>query len=304
VAQEMLQQGGAAPVSTPWDAWYYGSVLRDRGILLLLRQRLGQAQEAWKLGAEIARDLSGDRLYDTHATSWSLMALAQTFGDAATQESRFALRDPTSGKWNPVTAKRVIYRHPLQNYQAGRYAIRNDDGVPLYVSLTQQGVPPNGEEEARNNGLELSVRYTSTDGKPLAVHALKQGEDFIAEVTVKNPGDRTLENLALTQVVPSGWQIRNPRLEGAEQTGEIDYQDIRDDRVSSYFALLDARRRQWPYWWGDATTRARKDTLTLKLMLNASFAGRYYLPGWRVDAMYDPETQASSSGQWVEVAPR
>jgi len=35
--------------------------------------------------------------------------------------------------------------------------------------------------------------------------------------------------------------------------------------------------------------------------LNASFAGRFYLPAWTVEAMYDGRRQARSKGQWVEV---
>jgi len=35
--------------------------------------------------------------------------------------------------------------------------------------------------------------------------------------------------------------------------------------------------------------------------LNASFAGKFYLPGWQVKSMYDEEVFAQVTGQWVEV---
>jgi hypothetical protein len=104
-------------------------------------------------------------------------------------------------------------------------------------------------------------------------------------------------------VVPSGWQIRNARLEGAEESAALDYQDLRDDRVLSYFALNVQGRGEAPWWWTDPE-RDRSDSITLRVVLNASFAGRYYLPAWRAEAMYDPATLATVSGQWVEVVPR
>ncbi len=92
---------------------------------------------------------------------------------------------------------------------------------------------------------------------------LPQGIDLIAQVTVRNTSRRALDNLALTQMFPGGWEIRNDRLEGADtarrsqhrgraraqrfwwvpaewrdrQRRAAEYVDIRDDRVMRYFSL-------------------------------------------------------------------
>ena len=63
----------------------------------------------------------------------------------------------------------------------------------------------------------------------------------------------------------------------------IDYQDIRDDRVYTYFDLK------------------RGEEKTFKIQMNASFLGRYYLPGIHVEAMYDATKNARSKGKWVDV---
>jgi hypothetical protein len=68
-----------------------------------------------------------------------------------------------------------------------------------------------------------------------------------------------------------------------DSLAEIDYQDIRDDRVYTYFNLK------------------RGEEKTFKVQLNASFLGRYYLPGIHVEAMYDASKNARSKGKWVEV---
>jgi uncharacterized protein YfaS (alpha-2-macroglobulin family) len=109
----------------------------------------------------------------------------------------------------------------------------------------------------------------------------------MAVVTVKNPGLRGYyQNLALTQIFPSGWEINNLRLTDDENIVAADrgnYQDIRDDRVYTYFDL------------GEGTSR------TFKVLLTAGYAGTYYLPAVSCEAMYDRSIYARTMGRVVEV---
>ncbi|HSC67350.1 MAG TPA: MG2 domain-containing protein [Cellvibrio sp.] len=306
VALELLQQAGTTAHATDYDYWYYGSALRDEGVLLLLQHKLGQTQQAWQLAQQMANGLATDNWYSTHSTAWALTALAQTFGNASGQESRFAMKQG-NGEWQSLVSQRVLYQQGFDQYQNGSLSLRNDGSSPLYLALSNRGMPANTEEQPVSQGLSLDVHYTDMQGQPLDVHSLKQGQDFMAEVTVQNLGDRHLDNLSLTQVVASGWQIRNTRLEGAEQQSDLDYQDVRDDRLLSYFPLAWNHGKgsyYWPDWWHHYDERHIDDTVTVKMLLNASFAGRFYLPGWRAEAMYDATKQAASTGQWVEVTPQ
>ena len=113
----------------------------------------------------------------------------------------------------------------------------------------------------------------------------------------------TRNNIALTEVVPSGWQIRNSRLEGLAENSKIEYLDIRDDRQSSFFSLSSQPNYYSRYFWWRNNYKI-EDTITVKMLLNASFAGRFYLPGWQVEPMYDGKIHASSAGMWVEVRPQ
>jgi len=97
---------------------------------------------------------------------------------------------------------------------------------------------------------------------------------------------KSSNDIALQQVFPSGWEIRNLRLEGVENLFSSDaftYQDIRDDRVYTYFSL------------GYAETKS------FVVLLNASYEGRYFHPDTYVEAMYDNRVQARKPGKWVEV---
>ena len=118
----------------------------------------------------------------------------------------------------------------------------------------------------------------------IAIDKMAQGLDLVAEVRVKNLTPSRLQNLVLTHLVASGFQIKNPRFSGeAGAAAAVDYQDIRDDRVFTYFGL-DAGQEK-----------------VFLVVLNASYRGRYYQPGVAVEAMYDAGLHANTKGQWVEI---
>jgi uncharacterized protein YfaS (alpha-2-macroglobulin family) len=167
------------------------------------------------------------------------------------------------------------------------------------VLVSNRGIPANLYEQPKAQGLELAVSFMSMDNQPLNVDQLPQGTDFIAEITVsadfRHLNREKLEDLSFTAVVPSGWQIRNERLEGSQLPKGIDYMDIRDDRVMAYFSL-------WKdYYWYYRYQDRNQTSVTVRLILNASYAGKFYLPGWQTSAMYNENIQASSKGNWVEV---
>ena len=117
------------------------------------------------------------------------------------------------------------------------------------------------------------------------VKSLRQGTEFYAVVVIQNVSGEAITDLALNQIFPSGWEIFNNRLfnSGANNTSSFTYQDIRDDRVMTFFNL----------GYGYSTT--------VKIRLQAAYCGRFYLPAVSGEAMYNARTQSRTSGMWVEV---
>ena len=96
----------------------------------------------------------------------------------------------------------------------------------------------------------------------------------------------TYTDIALEQLFASGWEIMNTRMElvASTKTAEAPrYQDIRDDRVYSYFDL------------------GRHQKKTFRVLLHAAYTGRYYLPAVYCQPMYDNTVYAKIPGFWVEV---
>jgi uncharacterized protein YfaS (alpha-2-macroglobulin family) len=155
----------------------------------------------------------------------------------------------------------------------------------LYVRFFTRGKAEKGNEIEKAEGVFMRIAYKDMSGANIDITKLKHGTDFVAEVTVTNPGTRgDYTNLVLTQIFPSGWEIKNERLNfDKTDNDDVRYQDIRDDRVYSYFDLN------------------RNKTILIKVKLTATYLGRFYMPAQTCETMYSPDIMASTLGMWCEV---
>jgi uncharacterized protein YfaS (alpha-2-macroglobulin family) len=267
----------------------YGSDLRDKALILETLVLLNDRVKAFEILKVISSAL-GDhgRWMSTQETAMCLKAVGAFAGMEKRGDLKFSYR---IGKGKMVTATTGLplaeVPVPLNGLKSETLEIVNQSNGMLFTRLILTGTPAQGAEENAAENLNLSIRYTDTKGSDIDPAGLEQGTEFIAEVTVTHAGIRNqYENLALSQVFPSGWEINNLRLQDAEsylKSSSFTYQDIRDDRVFTYFNLSPNQNK------------------TFRIMLTASYAGTYYLPATTCEAMYDRGIYARKKGQMVEV---
>jgi len=284
-AREVLAKDSAAqPQKDGAPGATFRSELRDRAILLDLLTRLGESKSADAEAQKIAAGMASDNWLSTQSAAWGLLALARHYGGETTATAGYSLALGSAAEKPLQLSKPVQTQTLVEIADGGKLVLRNTSDRALTASLLLRGSPAAGNESSAAQGVTVDVQYATLKGAPIDANALPQGRDFLARVTVANRSGGTLTDLALTQIFPSGWQIHNPRFVAGEATPpELEYQDIRDDRVLSYFALKDGESRRFD------------------VLLNASFQGRYYLPSVEVESMYDARRAAHTAGRWVEV---
>jgi uncharacterized protein YfaS (alpha-2-macroglobulin family) len=266
----------------------YGSDLRDKAIILETILLMGDRTKGFELLKEISRELSNSSYWmSTQTISWCLKAVGSFAGNEKRSEVRFSYnyngKDVSANTELPIAQVNLS----MAGLNTGSLKFSNDSKGVLFVRVITEGVPARGAEESAESNLKLNIIYSDADGNSIDPSQLEQGKEFIASVTVSNPGLRgNYKNLAINQIFPSGWEINNLRLEGTEDrlTGDKPtYQDIRDDRVYTYFDLN------------------ANQTKTFKVMLTASYTGTYYLAAVSCEAMYDHSIYSRRKGQVVEV---
>lgn len=276
------------PYSNP--GYSFGSDLRDRAMILETMVLMKNKTAAALLAREISKELNKDQWLSTQTTSYCLLAMSKFANIAnASRQIDFALG--VNGNLVSKKVNNVIYQQKVDGNKAGansKFAVKNNGKGLLYVRVVVEKIPFAGDSiSAVNNNISLDIKYTDINGGAINVNEIEQGTDFIAEVTVSNPGSRGyLTEMALNQIFPSGWEIHNTRMDNfasAMQTDIVTYQDYRDDRVYSYYNIGASAQK------------------TIRIRLNAAYVGRYYLPTVTTEAMYDNSVYARVPGRWIKV---
>jgi uncharacterized protein YfaS (alpha-2-macroglobulin family) len=260
----------------------FGSTLRDKAMILETLVLLGagtagqgftteELNRTRSLFEDISRALSEDTWLSTQETAYALIAMAPYMQNNA-GTGTLTLDYTAAGRSGTVTFNSPSQETPL-GFVSGTgtvFTFTNRSSIPVYVKLTARGLPEEGSEPFLSEGLSLRVAYRDVNNRIIDPAALKLGEDMEIAVTVANTHGRPVEEIALVIPVPASWEIINTRLGGATPApASFRYQDIRDDRVMTYFNL----------------NRAEEITVTFRV--NKTYDGLYYRPAIHAYAMYD-----------------
>jgi uncharacterized protein YfaS (alpha-2-macroglobulin family) len=280
---------GQSTIINPYVSlgYTYGSNWRDEAMIIETLSILGERTKAAPLVLDLAKELSSNSWYSTQTVAYGLIAMAKFSGGENGKNINYSFT--LNGKSeNRSTSKPISsVQLPVSKLNGNAIQVKNSGSGVLYVRILNSGQPAVGNETAASNNLYVQVNYTTMNGAPINAARIEQGTDFIAEVSIWNPGVRgRYDELALSQIFPSGWEIINQRMDlsaAVMNADNPDYRDVRDDRVYSYFDLSPNQTRKF------------------RVKLNATYLGKYYLPAVNCEAMYDHSINGRVSGQWVEV---
>jgi len=276
----------------------YGSRHRDLGIILRCLVLLDRNEDAALMAKYIAEVLSGRSWYSTQTLGQMLLGIGNYFdyagisaGDDIIIEGKVTLPNG-----DEISIKEVDkYELYINEGYGQRIQISMNDNVnaaQLYATLSANGVPLKDETPEQNRNISLEVDWYNEFGEGIDIAAVKQGETIYGRYKVRNTSVVPLiEEVALVQLLPSGWEIENTRLSNEVMpewmtnwtTGHEEYLDIRDDRIMWFFDLRQER------------------SLDFVVKINAITKGSFELPGARCEAMYNADYVAAELGRKVKV---
>lgn len=270
-------------------SYNYGSKLREIAVYLDCYYTIHgrKDQEAFD---ELVRALRARDWYSTQTTSYSLIALANVVGDSASNNIKGVIDvDGVKTEYNTNNQYRFHIDETAKNIKV----IPDNNGM-TYVNYYWEGVPFDTTVEDYSEGFSLQRNYYDDNGKKKDISNVKSGDTFWLEVVVKPTQRNTeqIENIALTQILPTGWEIENLRLTNSKYPTWIEekakntnpsYTDIRDDRIMWFF------------------NHTYNKEYSFFVKINAVTKGEYEFPGTTLEAMYDYNYRAFKKGSKVKV---
>ena len=269
----------------------YGSEFRDKAVILNCYYTIYEKPEE-NLYKEILKTLQSNQWLSTQSVGYSLMTLAKMTETEEKGVSGLIIIDGIEEKFKTVDEK-FVYNIPAEVKQI---KIKPDENV--FINYYWEGIPINYQGENISENIKLERNYYDINGNKINPEILSQGDTFWIEIKLKSADDvekyMYINDVALTQILPTGWEIENIRAIGGvypkwvqeriEDT-YVEYEDIRDDRVM---------------WFFDFNNYNSKGAVFF-IKVNAVTKGKFDFPGTKAEAMYNENYQAYLKGFRAEV---
>ena len=262
----------------------YGSALRDAAALVSLASE-GNAPRATLTQAvqrvEVARGLTP--YTSTQENAWLVLA------------SRALAKENLTLDVNGASVKTALYRSYKAEQMVGQpVKITNTGDAPVQAVVSVSGSPVT-PEPAASNGFKIERNYFTLDGKPADVSKARQNDRFavVLKITEAKP---EFGHIMVSDYLPAGLEIDNPRLVSSGDTGTLDW--IEDGEEPENTEFRDDR-------FTAAIDRAADDqaVFTVAYVVRAVSPGKYVLPQAYVEDMYNPSRYGRTGTGTVEVRP-
>lgn len=275
-----------APSEAPRETGQnFNSGTRENAIILEILTEIDPTHPSIPILVEsISKRLKEHRYYSTQETAFGFMSLGKALKahEAADYEGKVWWDDSLVCSFD--TANKVV---DLEGGEGKEVKIQIDGKGPCYYYWNFSGIRKGADIEEYDRG--LSVRRIYLD--QFDYKNIKQGDVILAKIAMTALTDN-LDNVIVTDMLPAGFEIENPRLKSTTSIDWIrkssitpDYMDIRDDRLNIYLNLRKGRTVEFYY------------------MLRAVTIGKFVLPPIKAEAMYDPfKSSVANSGE-VKVVP-
>ncbi len=239
-----------------------------------------------KIAARLAEEAKVGYWGTTQENAFALLAMGKMLSRQknGTYSGELLAGNVKLGKFTNAKAFR------LQDQRLGKGPITvkiTGDGT-CYYYIKSSGISDKAKVAEYDRGVSVKRKFYDRYGDGVDLSRVKQGDLLIAEISIYSDGGR-LDNLAVVDMLPAGFEIENPRL-GRDASfswteGAItpDYMDIRDDRIMLFMNLHEAKKYYFYY------------------AVRVVTCGQFVLPSIKAECMYEPEISSFSSGGKIGV---
>jgi uncharacterized protein YfaS (alpha-2-macroglobulin family) len=157
----------------------------------------------------------------------------------------------------------------------------------LYYYWQSEGISPSGKYKEEDNYIRVRKRFYDRFGNPVSGNTFKQNDLIIIGITLENAYTTEVDNVVITDLLPAGFEIENPRtkeipgMDWIKNASEPTALDVRDDRIHFF---VDLYSRQTYYY-----------------AVRAVSPGNYKMGPVSADAMYNGEYHSYNGAGVVRV---
>jgi len=237
----------------------------------------------------IVQKLQARYWYTTQEIAFGFLALGkiahQDAGSTVTGDIKVDGRVVGSMTGNPV---KFTTKELRGSGAQPRVEIATKGNGKLYYFWEAEGISATGAYKEEDNYLKIRKRFYDRYGRPLTGNTFKQNDLVIVQLTLERTFSTDVENIVITDMLPAGFEIENPRtkeLPGMDWIKEENTPtalDVRDDRLNLFVDLHSMRQ-------------------TYYYAVRAVSPGVYHMGPVSADAMYNGEYHSYNGAGTIRV---
>jgi hypothetical protein len=110
----------------------------------------------------------------------------------------------------------------------------------LYYFWVAEGISSDGSYVEEDSYLKVRRSFYDRNGRRIFGKTFEQNDLIVVKLTIQNTFDSYVDNVVISDILPAGFEIENPRIDDVSGTDWItdqsypQYRDIRDDRINLY----------------------------------------------------------------------
>lgn len=263
----------------------FASYLRDRAIALnALLEADPDNSQVGQLLQSIGKEMKERRYLTTQENAFCMTAIGKFARKTAGSDVKASIS--INGKQaKPFIGDDLVLTN---NLAAAKATISTSGKGNLYYFYELSGIPYKPAAGDEDRSLKVRKQFLDRTGQVLNGDLFKVNDLVIVKITAETEGGKTIENVAITDLLPACFEIENSRLVAErnyswqQNASTPDYQDIRDDRVSFFTTL-------------------RSGISTFYYTVRVVNKGTYTLGPVSADAMYNPEFRSVSGSRVIRV---
>ncbi len=162
----------------------------------------------------------------------------------------------------------------------------------LYYFWEAEGISATGRYAEEDNYIKVRKNFYDRHGNRITGNTFKQNDLVLVELSIENGTNQYIENIVISDILPGGFEIENPRLtvlppgmEWPNRRSYPEYQDIRDDRINLFINLYKYRGSTQYYYY----------------LVRAVSRGTFRMGPVGADAMYNSEYHSYNGGGFIRV---
>ncbi len=282
----MLPAAFAGEESLPQTGGSYYSDVRDESIALnaLMDVDPGNAQVGTMI-KHVSEKLKNRRWLNTQERAFAFLALGKHARAASNSTASAEIK--VNGK-TIAKADNGNWSGDMKTLGGNNVEIVTKGNGRLYFFWEAEGISASGAYKEEDSYLKVRKRFYDRFGKPISGNVFRQNELVIIGITLERSYANSIENVVITDLLPAGFEIENPRtkeipgMEWIKDGMTPTALDVRDDRIHFF---VDAYNNKQSYYYA----------------VRAVSPGNFKMGPVSADAMYNGEYHSYNGAGVIRV---